>query len=48
MIYEYGLVLVGETEILRESLLLCHFVLHKSHMTCPAIESGPPQWEAGD
>jgi hypothetical protein len=23
-------------------------VHHKSHMTSPGIEPGPPQWEAGD
>jgi hypothetical protein len=29
--------LAGETE-----------VHHKSHMTCPGFEPGPPRWEAGD
>jgi hypothetical protein len=25
-----------------------HFVHHKSHMTRPGLEPGPPQWEASD
>jgi hypothetical protein len=38
--------LVGETEALGENLHQSHFVHHKSHMTWPGLESGPPRWEA--
>jgi hypothetical protein len=43
-----GIELAGETEGLGENLPQCHFVHKKSHMTWPAIEPGPPRWEAGD
>jgi hypothetical protein len=40
--------LAGETEALGENLSLVHFVHHKSHMTRPGLEPGPPWWEEGD
>jgi hypothetical protein len=40
--------LAGGTELLGENLPQCHFAHHKSHMTWPGAEPGPPRWEADD
>jgi hypothetical protein len=40
--------LAGETEVLGENLSQRHYVHHKSHLTRPGIEPGPPRWEARD
>jgi hypothetical protein len=39
---------IGEITIGRENLTQRHFDHHKSHMTRPGFEPGPPRWEASD
>jgi hypothetical protein len=39
---------VEETEVLGENLPQRQFFRHKSHMTRPGFEPGPPWWEASD
>jgi hypothetical protein len=46
---EIGGMKIGRgTEVLGENLPQRHFDHHKSYMTKPGFEPGPPWWEASD
>jgi hypothetical protein len=37
-----------ETEALGDNLPQLHFVHHKTYVSWPGLEPGPPLWEASD
>jgi hypothetical protein len=43
-----GMKIGRENRSTRRKPAPAHFVHHKSHMTRPGFEHGPPRWEASD
>jgi hypothetical protein len=43
-----GMQIGKKNQSTRRKTAQCHFVHHKSHLTRPGLERGPPRWEAND